>query len=86
MQREVTVQDGKIVIRVDGVSVRYPLSIVQKRVKELSVELETWQEYERRLLTPLALDACPYCVGKGKEPANDVLVRCRFCGGTGKRQ
>ena len=37
-------------------------------------------------LTPLALDACPYCLGKGKEPANGVLVRCRFCAGTGKRQ
>ena len=56
MQREVTVQDGEIVIRVNGASVRYPLSVVQKRVKELSVELDTWQEYERRLLTPRALD------------------------------
>ena len=63
MQREVTIQDGKIVIRVDGAAVRYPLSVVQKRVKELSVELDTWQEYERRLLTPCALDA-------GEAPAN----------------
>ena len=35
--------------------------------------------------TQLAPDACPYCLGKGKEPANGVLVRCRFCTGTGKR-
>ena len=29
--------------------------------------------------------ACPYCLGKGEEPLNKVLVRCRFCAGTGKR-
>ena len=33
----------------------------------------------------LAPDACPYCLGKGEEPANKVMVRCRFCAGTGKR-
>lgn len=37
-------------------------------------------------LTPLAPDACPYCFGKGEELAKKVMVRCRFCAGTGKRQ
>ncbi len=41
-------------------------------------------QYEARP-TPLAPDACPYCLGKGEEPANKVMVRCRFCAGTGKR-
>ena len=73
MQREVTVQDGKIVIRVDGASVRYPLSVVQKRVKELSVELDTWQEYERRLLTPRALDASEELILFGDTRRADVM-------------
>lgn len=86
MQRETFVENNQIVIREGGVSVRYPLSIVQKRVKELSAQLDLWREYESRLLTPRALDDCPYCCGKGKEPASGILVRCRFCAGTGKRQ
>ena len=28
-------------------------------------------------------NTCPYCI-KGKEKANGVLVRCRFCSGTGQ--
>ncbi len=32
----------------------------------------------------LAPDACPYCRGKGEEPLNKIMVRCRFCAGTGK--
>lgn len=35
--------------------------------------------------TQLAPDTCPYCRGKGEEPLNKVMVRCRFCAGTGKR-
>ena len=35
---------------------------------------------------PLAPNACPYCEGKGKEPASGIMVRCRFCGGSGKRE
>lgn len=35
--------------------------------------------------TQLAPDACPYCLGKGEEPLNKVMVSCRFCAGTGKR-
>jgi len=51
--RTVTVENNQIVVRVDGMPIRYGMSIVQKRIKELAVELETWREYER-LLTPQA--------------------------------
>ena len=37
-----------------------------------------------RHVTKHAPNVCPYCLGKGKEPLNGVLVRCRFCSGTGK--
>lgn len=53
--RTVTVENNQIVVRVDGMPIRYGMSIIQKRIKELAVELETWREYER-LLTPLAVD------------------------------
>ena len=61
--RTVTVENNQIVLRIDGMPIRYSLRIVQKRVKELAAELETWKEYER-LLTPLALDEAnePLCV------------------------
>lgn len=53
--RTVTVEANQIVIRDCGVTVRYDLAIVQKRLKNLESELETWREYER-LLTPDAAD------------------------------
>ena len=34
----------------------------------------------------LSEGTCPYCKGTGKEKANDILVRCRFCSGTGRVQ
>jgi len=36
-------------------------------------------------LTPLAPDACPYCLGSGKGKMNGVEVGCMFCAKTGKR-
>lgn len=36
--------------------------------------------------TPLAPDACPYCLGSGKGKMNGVEVGCLFCAKTGKRR
>ena len=52
MTRTVTVEDKKIVVRESGVSVRYPLSVVLKRIHELESELATWREYKRLLTEP----------------------------------
>jgi hypothetical protein len=42
--RTVTVENNQIVVRVDGMPIRYGMSIIQKRIKELAVELETWRK------------------------------------------
>lgn len=47
--RTVTVEDNRIVIHENGVSIWYPLSMVQIHIKDLVVQLETWREYERLL-------------------------------------
>lgn len=81
MQREMFVENNQIVIREDGVSVRYPLSIVQKRVKELSAQLDLWREYESRLLTPRALDGVCSCPKPKPNSKKFMGVKlCLACG------
>ena len=50
--RTVTVEDNRIVIHENGVSIWYPLSIVEKHIKDLEAQLEIWREYERLLTEP----------------------------------
>lgn len=46
----------------------------------LKALLEQQQAVEQPQFAP---NTCPYCLGKGKESLNGVLVRCRFCSSCG---
>lgn len=66
----------------------YERSVIAKTTYPFGIEVE--EKIAALLAEPEPdPDACPYCEGEGKEPVAmgnfHTKVRCRFCGGTGKK-